>query len=104
MGAFATAINSLFADHNVAIGAFWRAGGTGPVLPVRVIRCNPDAVVSFGDGRVVVASERVLVPVSSVSSLEPGDTLEIDGVVFEVIGQPVRDAQRLYWTAELKPA
>ena len=38
MNAFATAMNVIFADANMAVDAIWFVGGTGPGIAVRVIR------------------------------------------------------------------
>jgi hypothetical protein len=37
MDAFAAAIDSIFADPNIARNALWRTGGTGDGVAVRVI-------------------------------------------------------------------
>ena len=44
MNAFATAMNVIFADGNMAVEAIWFAGGTGPGVAVRVIRKSPDEI------------------------------------------------------------
>ena len=48
MNAFATAMNVIFADANMAVDAIWFAGGTGPGIAVRVIRKSPDEITPFG--------------------------------------------------------
>ena len=53
MNAFATAMNAIFADANMAVDALWLAGGTGPGVAVRVIRKSPDEITPFGAGRVL---------------------------------------------------
>ena len=40
--------------------------------------------------------------VADAPSLTPGDTLEIDGSLYRILGAPVRDATRLVWTAEAR--
>jgi hypothetical protein len=98
--AFAAAIDAIFRDANVADDAIWRAGGLGDGMPVRVIRKSPDEVVGFGSSRTVVATVLIDVRVSEVASPVSGDTVEIDGTVFEIIGTPVRDALGFAWTCE----
>ena len=39
-----------------------------------------------------------------VPNPRPGDRGEIDGDAFLVQGEPVRDRERLVWTADLRPA
>lgn len=102
MTAFAVAVGTLFADRNLATDALWRKGGTGPAQPLRVIRRSPDATVPFGDSRFVTDTDLVTIPVSAVPTLAPGDTLEIAGELLVIAGDPVRDARRLVWTAQVR--
>lgn len=39
---------------------------------------------------------------AALGALAPGDTFEISGVIFEVRGEPVRDALRHVWKAEAR--
>ncbi len=98
--AFGAAIDTIFRDANVAEDAIWRAGGLGSGFAVRVIRKSPDEVVSFGSSRTVMATVLIDVRVSEVASPASGDTAEIEGDVFEIIGTPVRDGLGLVWTCE----
>lgn len=98
--AFGAAIDAIFRDANVAEDAIWRAGGAGDGVAVRVIRKSPDEVVGFGSSRTVMATVLIDVRVSEVASPASGDTAEISGEVFEIIGTPVRDGIALVWTCE----
>jgi hypothetical protein len=98
--AFGAAIDAIFRDANVAEDAIWRAGGIGEGIAVRVIRKSPDELVRFGSSRTVMATVLIDVRVSEVASPASGDTAEIDGDVFEIIGTPVRDGLGLVWTCE----
>lgn len=100
MDAFAAATDDLFADPNIARDAVWRAGGAGGSIAVRVIRKSPDEVVGFGSSRAVMATVLIDVRVSEVASPASGDSAEIDGNLFEIIGTPVRDSLGLVWTCE----
>ncbi len=102
MTAFAVAVGALFADRNLATDALWRQGGGGTPRALRVIRRNPDSVVSFGEGRFVADTDEVLVQVASAPDLGPGDTLEIGAEMLVITGDPVRDARRLVWTAQVR--
>jgi hypothetical protein len=101
--AFGAAIDAIFRDANVAEDAIWRAGGIGDGIAVRVIRKSPDEAVGFGSGRAVMATVLIDVRVSEVESPGSGDTAEIDGDLFEIIGTPVRDGLGLVWTCEASP-
>ena len=100
MDAFSAAIETLFADPNIARSALWRMGGVGAGLAVRVIAKRPDQVVGFGDSRAVLPAVLVDVRRSEVPDPATGDTVEIDGDLFELIATPVADSLRLIWTCE----
>lgn len=103
MTAFAAAVDDLFADPNLARDTLWRAGGSGPAVPVRVIARRPDRIAEFGETRVVVPAAMFDVRVSEIPAIAEGDTLEIDGAVFAVQGEPLKDAEGLVWTVEARP-
>jgi hypothetical protein len=98
--AFAAAVDAIFRDGNIAEDALWRAGGLGSGQAVRIIRKSPDEVVGFGASRAVMATVLIDVRVSEVTSPVPGDSVEIDGELFDIIGTPVRDNLRFIWTCE----
>jgi hypothetical protein len=98
--AFAAAIDAIFRDGNIAEDALWRAGGLGSGQAVRIVRKSPDEVVGFGASRAVIAAVLIDVRVSEVASPVPGDSVEIDGELFDILGTPVRDGLGLVWTCE----
>ena len=98
--AFAAAIDAIFRDENIAEDAFWRAGDLGSGQAVRIVRKSPDEVVGFGASRAVMATLLIDVRVSEVASPVAGDTAEVDGQLFDIIGTPVRDNLGLVWTCE----
>jgi hypothetical protein len=100
MTAVEMALDALFSDPNLGSDALWRAGGAGDGAAVRVIRKRPDQVVGFGDSRAVLPTVLIDVRRSEVSEPAIGDTVEIDGDVFEIIATPVADSLRLVWTCE----
>lgn len=102
MNAFANAMDVLFTDPHHSHAALYRPGGAGAGQPVRVIRRAPDRLANFGEGRFVTESVLIDVRISDVAALSGGDTLEVDGILYEVRGQPVRDSERLIWAAEAR--
>ena len=104
MSVFAEALDDLFADPHLARDATWRAGGTGPPAAVRIVLRQPDRIGSFGGTRLLADTTVVEVRTVEVPALTTDDTVEIDGDVYRVQGEPVRDSERLVWTAELRPA
>ena len=104
MSIFAEALDDLFADPHLARDAAWRAGGTGEPVTVRIFLRQPDRIGGFGETRLLADTTVVEVRTVEVPLLAVGDTVEIDGDVYRVQGEPVRDSERLVWTAELRPA
>jgi hypothetical protein len=103
MTAFATAVDALFADSNIANAAIWEPADGEP-FPVRVIARRADAVTDFGDARLWSETTRFDLRVSEVATPRPGDRLVLDGEAFVVQGEPVRDRERLVWTIDTRPA
>ncbi|MBM3548917.1 MAG: hypothetical protein FJX54_18395 [Alphaproteobacteria bacterium] len=104
MTVFADAFDDLFADSNVARDAVWRPGGTGDGIPVRAIARRPDREVEFGDIAVHTATAVFEVRVSEMPNPAEGDTVIFGGETFVVQGEPTRDAERLVWTLDTRPA
>ena len=102
MTAFDLAVDSLFADPNLAVDAFLRLDGTGAALAIRVIRAMPDRFASFGEGRFVVDTVLLNIRLADAPGLSAGDTVEIAGQFHEVQGTPTRDSDRLVWLAEAR--
>jgi hypothetical protein len=100
---FAAATDALFADPNIARDAIWRAGGAGAGIAVRVVTKRPDQVVGFGDSRAILPTTLIDVRRSEVAEPASGDTVEIDGDVFEIIVTPTTDSLGLVWTCEAAP-
>mgnify|MGYP006289554913 CR=1 FL=1 len=102
MSALAAAIDALFADAHLARDMVYTAEGGAPAL-VRAILRRPDDVTRFGEARIWSETTRLDLRVSEVPSPRPGDRIEIDGAAYVVQGKPVRDAERLIWTVDLRP-
>ncbi len=102
MTAFAAATSALFRDPNIAVDALYRRGGTGAGVSIRVVFSSPDQLAAFGEGRFVTDTMLIAVRVADAPGLGPGDTIEADGVLFEVRADPLRDADRLVWSAEAR--
>ena len=100
---FTTAIDALFADPNLGLDATYRVGVADPGVPVRVILRRPDRVGEFGETRIVAATLLIDVRVGEVAAPAEGDTVEVDGTVYVIQGAPIRDAERLVWTIEVRP-
>ena len=104
MTAFTAAIDALFSDPNLAGDAVYRADGADPGIAVRVIVRRPDQIGDFGDTRITSETATFDVRTSEIAEPAEGDTLDVDGVTYVIQGEPIRDAERLIWTIEARPA
>ena len=104
MNAFATAMNVIFADANMAVDAIWLAGGTGPGVAVRVIRKSPDEITPYGAGRILSESTMLDARVADMPSPAPGDLVRIGAEDFILQGEPKLDRERLIWTLNTRSA
>ena len=102
MNAFATAMNVIFADPNMAVDAIWFAGGTGPGLTIRVIRKSPDEITPFGAGRILSETTMLDARVADMPTPAPGDLIRIGAEDFLVQGEPKLDRERLIWTLNMR--
>lgn len=104
MNVFAEAIDDLFADPNLVVPALWRAGGSGPGVPIRVMLRQADRVTDFGDTRIASGSTVIEVRTSEVPAPAEGDTVEVAGQILVVQGEPLGGTDRLVWTLDCRPA
>ena len=102
MNAFATAINRIFADANIAVDAIWFAGGTGPGVTVRVIRKSPDEITPFGAARILSDTTLLDARIADMPTPVPGDLIRIGPEDFLVQGEPKLDRERLIWTLNMR--
>lgn len=98
MNAFATAMNVIFTDANMAVDALWLAGGVGPGVAVRVIRKSPDEITPFGAGRILSETTLLDARVADMPTPAPGDLIRIGAEDFILQGEPKLDRERLIWT------
>lgn len=98
MSAFARAGDRLFAHRDLARDAIFRAAGVGAAVPCRVILRQPDEMTGFGETQIVRGSTLVDVRVAEVAAPRAGDSFTVGEAVYEVLGAPRRDADRLVWT------
>jgi alpha-beta hydrolase superfamily lysophospholipase len=103
MLAFASAVDALFADPNLARAATYEPADGDP-LPVRLIAGRADTITDFGGARLWSETTRFDLLASQVANPRPGDRLVLDGETFLVQGEPVRDRERLVWTIDTRPA
>jgi hypothetical protein len=103
MSAIAAAFDTLFADPNMARDATFTPSN-GITVPVRIVVRRPDRVSDFAETRLHAETTVVDIRVADAPTLFSGDAFEIGGEPYVVQGEPLRDAERLIWTAELRSA
>jgi hypothetical protein len=102
MTVFEGAVDATFAAFG--IDAVYTPAGGEPV-PVRVIARRPDAIVGFGETRILTETATFAVRASEVASPGPGDQLTVSGDTFVIQGEPERrDPDRLVWSLDVRPA
>ena len=101
--AFENALEVLFADPKIGTEVVYTPDGGTPVL-VRVVARRADSITGFGEAKLWSETQRFDLRVGEVATPRPGDRLEINGEAFLIQGEPVRDAERLIWTIDVRPA
>ena len=102
MNAFASAIDRIFADANLAVDAIWLANGTGPGVTVRVIRKSPDEITPFGAARIMSETTLLEARVADMPTPAAGDLIRIRLEDFLMQGEPKLDRERLIWTLNMR--
>ena len=101
--AFTAAIDALFADPNLGVDAIYRPGGANPGTAFKAIVRQPDRIGTFGETRIATETTMFDIRTSEVAAPAEGDTIEMNGAVYVIQGEPARDAERLIWTIEARP-
>lgn len=101
---FEAALGRIFGNPSMAVAAVWISATTSEERTVRVIRRAPDRITEFGAGRFVSDTMMVDVRVSDLPNPRPGDLLVIDADSFILLGEPLRDRERLIWILDLRPS
>ena len=89
---------------NLARVAVYRAGGADPGVPVRAILHRPDRIGEFAETRILTETTMFDIRASEIAAPAEGDTIVVDGSTYVIQGEPIRDAERLIWTIEARPA
>ena len=93
--AFERAVSRLFARLGVP-GTYRLADGREIVT--RFIAKQADIVESFGDARLVLATHRFDVMVRDLILPCEGERFTVAGQIYQVVGEPLADRDRLIWT------
>ena len=96
MNVFAVAMDVLAADPNLGTDAVYRAGGTGPAVPLRVVRSSPDRIGDAFGTSLIQATDVLAIAVTVLPVVEAGDSFAIDGDLLTV-QHAERDAAGVAW-------
>ena len=77
-------------------GTYRRVDGAEVVT--RFIAKTPDVIASFGDTRLVMASHRFDLLARDVPDPQEGERFSLNGQMWQVVGEPLADRDRLIWT------
>ena len=102
MNAFATAMNHIFGNVDMAVDALWFAGGLGSGVAIRVIRKSPDEITPFGAARILSETTVLDARVADLPTPAAGDLIRIGLKDFLVQGEPKLDRERLIWTLNMR--
>jgi len=104
MSIFATAMDAIFTDPNMAVDGLLISGDELPGVPVRLIRRAPDVETQFGAARILSETTIFDARCSEIPTIARGDKLVVGSEEFIVQGDPKRDRERLTWTINTRPA
>jgi hypothetical protein len=96
MSAFAAAMAALVADPNLGAEAVYRQVGTGPAVPVRVLRSSPDRVADAFGTEILSATDILSVAIATLPDLAASDSFAI-GADLLTVTHAERDASGTAW-------
>jgi len=96
VNAFADATAALVADPNLGAGAVYRQGGTGPAIPIRVLRSSPDRVADAFGTEILSATDILSVAIAQLPDLAAGDSFAL-GPDLLTVTHAERDAAGIAW-------
>lgn len=96
MNAFADAMAALVADPNLGSDAVYRQGGTGPAVPVRILRSSPDRVADAFGTEILSATDILSIAIATLSDLAAGDIFAL-GPDLLTVTHAERDASGTAW-------
>lgn len=103
MTAFSVAIDVLFNDPNISVGATYTPPVSGPPVTCRVILDNADQEIKFGAGRQFDAGLTIEVRVSEIAAPARGGSFAVGNTTYSILDDPMTsDPDRLVWKCTVK--
>ena len=96
MNAFADAMAVLGADPNLGVDAIYWQGGSGPSVPVRVLRSSPDRVADAFGTEILSATDILTVAIAVLPNVAAGDSFVL-GADLLTVTHAERDAAGTAW-------
>ena len=100
MTIFDTAIDTLFANDDLAVDATYTPVAGGPVS-VRVVKTIEDEQTFQFTGGQVARKIKADIKVSDVAVIAAGDSLLIGAVTYTITNPQIKDVDQLIWSMEL---
>lgn len=99
--AFDIAVSAIFADANMTVPAIFKSPSK-PDVSIRVVKSTSRDDPDFGDTQLI--DEKTYIDVCKADIQEPkiGDSIEIDGVIYEIYTRPKIDSLSLVWSCEVR--
>jgi hypothetical protein len=104
MTAFGKALSAMFGDANMGEAALYREKGVGAGVAIRAARYRPSGASGFGQSEIISEGEQIEVRQADTPHLGAGDTFEIAGVLWQVVGDPERGGLDLTWIVPIREA
>ena len=99
--AFDLAVSAIFADANMTVPAIFKSP-TKPDIPIRVVKSTTRDDSDFGDTQLIEEKTYIDVCKSDIEEPKIGDSIVIDGVLYEIYARPKIDSLSLVWTCEVR--
>ncbi|MDJ0685395.1 MAG: hypothetical protein QNJ84_11890 [Alphaproteobacteria bacterium] len=91
-------------EDGFARSALYRPGGVGDGFVIPVLPSRPDRTATLFGQETLSDTGAFLIRVSDAAAPAAGDTLEVDGTVFTIQGEPARDEEQAVWRIKAYPA
>ena len=95
--AFQKALERSFIRLGV-LGVYRLANGSGQEIETRFMSRQNDVMDTFGGSRFALATHRFDVLSLAIPQPQEGDHLTVNGQIYEVVGAPLADRDRMIWT------
>lgn len=99
--AFDLAVSAIFADANMTVSAIFKSPSKTDI-PIRVVKSTTRDDSDFGDTQIFQEKTFIDVCKSDIQEPKIGDSIVIDGVLYEIYARPRIDALSLVWSCEVR--